>query len=72
VKAALAVLAVLASVWHLNMAAAGLAVPVPAVIAAAELAGLVGLVLLAVRAARGFHSCPWPRPARPVPSGGAL
>jgi len=71
-KAALAMLTVLSAVWHVHVPAAGLAVPVPAVIAAAELAGLVGLVLLAVRAARGFHSCPWPRPARPVPSGGAL
>jgi len=72
VKAALAVLAVLSAVWHVHVPAAGLAVPVPAVIAAAELAGLVGLLLLAVRAARGFRSAPWPRPARPAPSGGAV
>jgi len=70
-KAALAVLTVLAAVWHVHVPAAGLAVPVPAVIAAAALAGLVGLVLLAVRAAHGFRSAPWPRQARPVPSGGA-
>ena len=67
-KAALAVLTLLSAVWRVHVPAAGLAVPVPAVIAAAELAGLVGLVLLAVRAARGFRSAPWPRP---VPSGGA-
>ena len=70
-RAALAVLTVLSAVWHVRVPAAGLAVPVPAVIAAAELAGLAGLLLLAVRAARGFRSAPWPRQAWPVPSGGA-
>jgi hypothetical protein len=63
--------AVLAAVWHVP-------VPVPVIIAAAELAALAGLLAaagllaLAVLAVRGFRSCPRPRPARPAPSGDAL
>jgi len=74
-KAALAVLTVLSALWHVHVPvpAAGLtlAVPVPVMIAALELAVLAGLVTLAVLAVRGFRSAPWPRPVRPIPSGGA-
>ena len=68
-KAALAVLTVLSAVWHVHVMvpAAGLtlAIPVPVMIAAAE------LVTLAVLAVRGFRSAPWPRPVLAVPTGGA-
>ena len=74
-RPALAVLTVLSALWHVHVpvAAAGLtlAVPVPALIAVAELAALAGLVVLAVLAVRSFRSAPWPRPVRPIPSGGA-
>ena len=70
-KAAVAVLTVLSAVWHVHVPAAGLAVPVPVMIAVLELAALAGLVALAVLAVRGFRSAPWPRLVRPVPAGGA-
>ena len=70
-RAALAVLTVLSAVWHVHVTVLAVPVPVPALVAVAELAALAGLVVLAVLAVRRFRSAPWPRLVRPVPAGGA-